>query len=110
MPNTSEITASHPYKKIFLAFLVIWLFGWVIGPFLRENIPIYGEIIQVVIDRDIDSSAYMYEESVGSYDGEYYLSDSFKHSGRSDYGVTKFFIAGIVSCFAILAFGWRYIM
>ena len=96
-------------KLIFFSFL-IWSFGWVIGPYITNNIPIYTQIVQVVEERDIDSAAYMYEESVGSYDGEYYLSDSFKHSGRDDYGPTKAFFSGMALCFIILGLGWRYIM
>ncbi|MCF6249425.1 MAG: hypothetical protein L3J69_19025 [Desulfobacula sp.] len=96
-------------KLVFFSFL-IWVFGWVVGPYIENNIPIYNKIAQVVEERDIDSAAYMYMDSVGSYDGEYYLSDSFKHSQRNDYGMTKAFFAGIISCFLILWFGWRFLM
>ncbi len=110
MSSKAQTPAKHALKKLIIASFLIWLAGWVIGPFLRNNIPIYDQILQVVDDRDIDASAYMYEESVGSYDGEYYLRDSFEHSGRADYGMTKFFLAGIASCFIILGLGWRYIL
>jgi len=96
-------------KLIFFSFL-IWVFGWVVGPYLENNISTYKRIAQVVEERDIDSAAYMYADDVGSYDGEYYLTDSFKHSKRDDYGMTKAFFAGIISCFLILWFGWRFIM
>ena len=101
---------THPWGQLIFFMFLIWSFGWVIGPYINNNVPIYKEIIQVVEDRDIDSAAYMYEESVGSYDGEYYLSDSFKHSGREDYGPTKAFFFGMALCFIILGIGWRYIL
>ncbi len=96
-------------KLVFFSFL-IWVFGWVVGPYIEKNIPTYNQIAQIVEERDIDSAAYMYMDSVGSYDGEYYLADSFKHSKRDDYGMTKAFFAGIISCFLILGFGWRFIL
>lgn len=108
--ETIHTPAKHPWLVIITSLFVVWLFGWVIGPLLNDNIPIYQQIMQVVDEREIDSSAYMYEESAGSYDGEYYLSDSFKHSGRDDYGSTFSFFSGIALCFIILGFGWRYIL
>ncbi len=95
---------------MFFFLFLIWSFGWVIGPYIINLSPTYSKIVQIVEERDIDSAAYMYEESVGSYDGEYYLSDSFKHSGRNDYGPTKSFFFGMALCFVILGLGWRYIM
>ena len=100
----------RPWGTFLFVLFLVWSFGWVVGPYIKNNIPIYKEIVQVIEDRDINSAAYMYEESVGSYDGEYYLRDSFKHSGREDYGPTKAFISGMAICFVLLAFGWRYVM
>ncbi|PIE62521.1 MAG: hypothetical protein CSA25_04870 [Desulfobacter postgatei] len=80
------------------------------GPYIENNIPTYRQIAHVVEERDIDSAGYMYMDSVGSYDAEYYLTDSFKHSKREDYGFTAAFFSGILSCFLILWIGWRYIM
>lgn len=94
---------------IFFSFL-IWTFGWVVGPYLENNIPIYRQIGKVIEERDIDSAAYMYQDSVGSYDAEYYLADSFRHSKRDDYGYTFAFFTGIASCFLILWLGWRYVL
>ncbi|HKK90557.1 MAG TPA: hypothetical protein VJ936_04100 [Desulfobacteraceae bacterium] len=99
-----------PWSQLLFFFFLIWVFGWIIGPFIENSIPVYKQIGQVVEARDIDSAAYMYEASVGSYDGEYYLTDSFKHSQRDDYGLTKGFFGGILSCFIILGIGWRYVM
>ncbi len=108
--KSQQTPSKHSLKIILAAAFLVWSFGWVIAPILRSNIPIYNEILQVADERDIDTSAYMYEENAGSYDAEYYLRDSFEHSGRSDYGATKFFIAGVISCIIILGIGWRYIM
>ena len=96
-------------KLLFFSFL-IWVFGWVVGPYIETNVSTYKQIAKVVEERDIDSAAYMYTDEVGSYEGEYYLNDSLTHSQREDYGFTKSFISGIVLCFLILGFGWRFIM
>jgi hypothetical protein len=98
------------WGKLLAFSVLIWVFGWIVGPYIQNNIPIYKQIAHVVEELDIDSAAYMYADDVGSYDGEYYLSDSFKHSKRKDYGLTKSFFAGIFLCFFILWLGWRYIL
>ena len=108
--ETALTPAKHPWLIIISSLFVVWVFGWVFGPLLNDNIPIYRQIMQVADERDIDTSAYMYEENAGSYDGEYYLSDSFKHSGRDDYGATLPFFIGMGLCFIILGLGWRYIL
>lgn len=99
-----------PWAKLLFGAFLIWVFGWVVGPYVENNIPTYRQIAQVVEERDIDSAAYMYADSVGSYDGEYFLIDSFKHSGRSDFGATPAFFCGIISCLAILWFGWKHVL
>ncbi len=99
-----------PWAMLLFSVFLIWLFGWVVGPFIENSIPVYKQIGQVVEARGIDSAAYMYQDSVGSYDGEYYLTDSFKHSKRNDYGLTPLFFAGVLGCFVILWIGWRYIL
>ena len=110
---TTLVSSNHNLRAwanlLFFSFL-IWVFGWVVGPYFENNIATYSQIVQVVEEQGINSAAYTYQESVGSYDGEYYLRDSLQHSGRKDYGVTLFFLAGIASCFIILGIGWRYIM
>lgn len=99
-----------PWAKLLFGAFLIWVFGWVVGPYFENNIPTYKQIAHVVEERDIDSAAYMYADSVGSYDGEYFLIDSFKHSGRDDFGATPAFFGGIISCLAILWLGWRYVL
>lgn len=98
------------WTRFVAVLFLIWVFGWVVGPYLENTIPTYRQITRVVEDRGIDSAAYMYTDQVGSYEGEYYLTDSFKHSKRDDYGFTKSFFAGVVLCFVILWIGWRYVM
>ena len=107
---TAHNDGTRAWGKLIIILFLVWSFGWVVGPIIINNIPIYKEIVQVIEDRDINSAAYMYEESVGSYDGEYYLRDSFIHAGREDYGPTKAFFSGMALCFIILGLGWRYIM
>ncbi len=110
IPMNNPKAKVKAWGKFVFFSLLIWIFGWVVGPYIEKNIPIYDQIVQVVEERDIDSAAYMYMDTVGSYDGEYYLTDSFKHSKRDDYGMTKAFFFGIISCFLILGFGWRFIL
>jgi len=100
----------RPWALLFFNIFLIWVFGWVVGPYIEHTIPVYNKIGKVVEARNIDSAAYMYQDSVGSYDGEYFLTDSFKHSGRNDYGLTPAFFAGVLGCFLILWIGWRYVM
>lgn len=108
--DTNKVPTKHPVLIITTSIFLVWVFGWIIGPYFIENIPIYSEIIQVAEERGIDTSAYMYEEKAGSYDGQYFLRDSFEHSGRDDYGTTVPFFIGMALCFIILGIGWRYIM
>jgi len=108
--TTTDNSKIRAWGTLLSFSFLIWCFGWVIGPYIINSTPIYKEIVQVVEDRNIDSAAYMYEESVGSYDGQYYLRDSFIHSGRDDYGPTTAFFSGMAICFLLLAFGWRYMM
>ena len=102
--------AKYPWMILISALLLVWSFGWVIGPYFIDHIPIYSQIVQVVEEQGINSNAYSYQDSVGSYDGEYFLRDSFVHSGRADYGPTVAFFSGMVLCLMILGFGWRYIL
>jgi hypothetical protein len=107
---TLQPSPKKAWGKFIFYSLLIWVFGWVVGPYIERTIPVYDQIVQVVEEQNIDSAAYMYMDTVGSYDGEYYLTDSFKHAGRDDYGMTKAFISGVVACFLILGFGWRFMM
>ncbi len=99
-----------PWVKLMFGSFLIWIFGWGIGPYIENNIPIYRQIATVIEERDIDSAAYMYTEETASYEGEYFLIDSFKHSKRNDFGLTLSFFSGIALCFSILWIGWRYIL
>ena len=108
--ETVQTPAKHPWLTIFFVLFLVWSFGWIVGPYIIDSIPTYSKIVQVVEDRDINSNAYSYQDSVGSYDGEYYLRDSFEHSGRDDYGFTIYFFVGMALCFIILGLGWRYIL
>ena len=108
--GTDQTTLKYPWLILFSILFLVWLFGWVIGPYIIDHVSTYSQIVQVIEEQDINSNAYSYQDSVGSYDGEYYLRDSFEHSGRDDYGPTVPFFAGMLICFLILGLGWRYIL
>ncbi len=108
--ETVQQPPRHPWAIIFFFFFLVWAFGWVIGPYIIDHNATYSQIVKVVQEQDINSSAYSYQDSVGSYDGEYYLRDSFELAGRDDYGPTLPFFAGMALCFIILGLGWRYIL
>lgn len=95
---------------MFFSFFLVWAFGWVVGPYIIDHNQTYTQIVQVIEEQDINSNAYTYQESVGSYDGEYFLRDALTHSGRDDYGPTWSFFSGVALCFIILGIGWRYIL
>lgn len=88
---------------------LLWVFGVAIGPWLQERIPVFHEIVQVIIDQDIDSGAYFYTEIKGSYDGERYLRGALQQGGKDHWGLTWPFISGIVLCLVILAVGFRFL-
>lgn len=108
--NGQKRSPVSSWGRLILFSFLIWVFGWVVGPYIENSIPTYRQIAKIVEERDIDSAAYMYQDSVGSYDAEYYLIDSFRHSGRDDFGFTLFFFSGVTGCMIILWLGWRYIM
>jgi len=89
-------------------FAFLWVFGVGIGPWLQERIPVFHEIVEVIIAQDIDSGAYFYTEIKGSYDGESYLRGALRQD-KDHWGLTWPFIAGIVLCLTILAVGFRFL-
>lgn len=87
----------------------IWVFGFVVGPYIMENVDTYKKIAQVVEEQDIDASAYFYTEIKGSAEGEAYLRQALQTGAPDQYGFTWPFISGIVLCLVILAIGFRYL-
>lgn len=92
-----------------LGFFIIWAFGFVIGPSILENVPVFHEITRIVEERDIDSGAYFYTEIKASYEGEAYLRQALQSGAPEEFGFTPAFISGIVICLALLAVGFRYL-
>lgn len=110
--NTNNRTPKSRLKGwlgLGLGFFIIWVFGFVVGPYVQEHVPTFQKIAKVVEERDIDSAAYFYTEIKASYDGEAYLRQSFQTAAPNDYGFTWPFISGIVLCLTILAIGFRYL-
>ncbi len=90
--------------------LLLWIFAVSFGPWLKNHIPVYDKIVQVILERDIDSGAYFYTEIKGSYEGESYLRQALQTGAHGKYwGLTWPFLLGIASCIAILAFGYRFL-
>ena len=113
MKEDAQVKKKSPvssWGRLILFSFLIWVFGWVVGPYIENTIPTYRKIAKTGEERGIGSAASMYQDSVGSYDAEYYLIDSFRHSGRDDFGFTFFFFSGVAGCILILWLGWRYIM
>ena len=92
-----------------LFVFMIWGFGALVGPWLVEKIPTMREIVNVIEEQDINSSAYFYTEIEASYEGERYLRESLVREAPEQSGLTLPFISAIVICIALLALGFRYL-
>ncbi len=90
-------------------FFCVWLFAFIVGPWLQNKIPTFQQIIQVIEERDIDSGAYFYTGIDASYDGEQYILESLRLSVPNEVGLTLPFIFAIVLCGVILWLGYRYL-
>jgi hypothetical protein len=90
-------------------FFMLWVFGVAVGPWLQHHIYGMDEIVQVIEENDIDAGAYFYTEIEGSYTGEKYLRQSLELAAPDQFGLTLPFISGIVACFVLLGFGFKYL-
>jgi hypothetical protein len=88
---------------------MIWGFGVYFGPWAAERIPMMKEIVNVIEEQDINSSAYFYTEIEASYEGERYLRESIAREVPEQSGLTLPFISAIVICIGLLALGFRYL-
>ncbi len=97
--------------KGWIAFLVsiflLWGFVFYLAPWIRDSIPIMKELTRVAEERDIDTTAFFYAENKEFYEGERYLRESLDFANPEGYGVSLFFILGIVCCFVILGIGYH---
>ncbi len=92
-----------------LCLFMIWGFGVFLGPWLADQIPAMRDIVQVIEEQDINSSAYFYTEIEASYEGERYLRESLAREAPEHSGLTLPFISAIVICVGLLALGFRYL-
>ena len=95
--------------SLLLGLMGIWVFAFIVGPWVQERIPIFKQIVQVAEDRDIDASAYFYSEINESYEGEQYLRESLKLGAPEQAGVTLPSLACIALCGIILWLGYRFL-
>ena len=96
------------WGQLISVFLLLWVFGTVVGPWLETRIPTFDKIVETIEEQDIDSGAYFYSEIKGSYDGERYLRDALELGAPDEIGLTFSFVSGIVICLLLLWLGFRY--
>ena len=51
-----------------LGFFCVWMFAFVVGPWVQNNIPTFQEIVDVIEEREIDAGAYFYTGNKESYE------------------------------------------
>lgn len=90
------------------AFVGLWVFATVVGPYFETRIPTFNKIVQTIDKQDIDSGAYFYTEIKASYDGERYLRNAIELGAPDQIGLTLPFLSGIAICLLILWLGFRY--
>jgi|SaaInl7_200m_RNA_FD_contig_41_1642845_length_2279_multi_15_in_0_out_0_2 hypothetical protein len=111
------ITAGKPkpgsrlraWGLLVIGFSCVWVFAFIVGPWIQDKIPTFRKIVQVIEERDIDAGAYFYSENKESYDGERYLLESLRLGAPEEVGFTLPFIGSIVLCLIILGLGYRYL-
>ena len=111
MNNASEhkrLSKPKAWAILLSTFLCLWVFAVAVGPWLEKRIPVFDEIVKVIVAEDIDSGAYFYTEIKGSYDGERYLRDSLRRGDGKYFGLSWPFMSGIALCLAILIVGFRF--
>lgn len=112
--ETTSQKAPMPRAKawgvILGSVLFLWVFAMYLGPWMQKQIPTFDKIVDVIIEKDIDSGAYLYTEIKGSYEGESYLTNALRYGdGGKFWGLTWPFAAGIVLCIAILFLGYCFL-
>ena len=92
-----------------IGFFCVWVFAFVVGPWIQDSIPTFRKIVHVIEEREIDAGAYFYSEVKESYEGEQYLLESLRLGAPEEVGFTLPFVGGIVLCVVILWIGYRYL-
>ncbi|MCB9494565.1 MAG: hypothetical protein H6681_03860 [Desulfobacteraceae bacterium] len=109
MENEKKIPLKKSLIIIISTFFLLWIFAFIVGPFGEKHIPVFKNITKVIEENNIDSTAYMYTEIEGSYSGQKHLLAAMEHELPQKFGFTPVFISGIICCFTILAFAFRYL-
>ena len=109
MNSPKEKSRIRAWVTLCLCLVMIWAFGAFVGPWLIEEIPTMKEMVTVIEEQDINSSAYFYTEIEASYEGERYLRESLSREVPEQSGLTLPFVSAIVICIALLALGFRYL-
>ena len=97
------------WSLLALGFFCVWLFAFVVGPWIQNHIPTFRKIVDVIEEREIDAGAYFYTGNKESYEGEQYLLESLRLKAPEKIGFTLPFVGCIVLCIVILWIGYRYL-
>jgi hypothetical protein len=109
MKTSNQKSGVRAWAILSLSLFVIWGFGAFVGPWLLEKIPVMNEMVNIIEQQDINSSAYFYTEIEASYDGERYLRGTLAREVPEQSGLTLPFISAIFICIALLVLGFRYL-
>ena len=109
MKRPNERSKVRAWVILGVCLFMIWGFGAFVGPWVAEKTPIMREIVNVIEEQDINSSAYFYTEIEASYEGERYLKASLAREAPEQSGLTLPLISAIAICIALLALGFRYL-
>jgi hypothetical protein len=109
MKTSNEHSRIRAWAILGLCLFMIWGFGAFVGPWLVGKIPIMTEMVSVIEEQDINSSAYFYTDIEASYEGERYLRESIAREFPEQSGLTLPFVSAIAICIGLLALGFRYL-
>lgn len=109
MKASREKSKIRGWAVLSLCLAMYWGFGVFLGPWMAERIPVMRDVVTIIEEQDINSSAYFYTEIEASYEGERYLRESLAREVPEQTGFTLPFISAIVICIALLALGFRYL-
>jgi hypothetical protein len=109
METAEKNKLKKSFKVIISTFFLLWLFAFVAGPWGERHIPVFKDITKVIEENNIDSTAYMYTEIEGSYSGQNHLLAALAHEIPEEFGFTAVFMSGVICCFTILAFAYRFL-
>ena len=109
MKTNKETSKLRGWLMMGLTILLLWCFAAIVGPWGEANIPVFHQIVETIEARDIDAGAYFYTEIEASYSGERELLGSIRLKRPDQAGFTLPLVSGIITCFVILFFGFRYL-